>query len=785
VWLAEKGSELRVFKFATDGFHLRALQREVTVFRVLQKALSKTPPWGIEIFGWNFEQEPFCIESEYAGSDLLRWSSSEEFLSMSTRERVHLAASVADAVAVAHSLSILHNDLKPTNILIAQRRQDDPADTERQRWQVKVIDFGVASLFDTQRLQEMDITDYGDDASDDNGRTSPVGTAVYRAPELHTGAPPTQQADVYSLGLLLYQIMTGDFLQPLAPGWEARIADALLRMDIAQAAEVDPALRLSSASELASRLRNLDDRRLKRQQAEAERLRAERNEELLTRARLRRPWVILAASILIVALCISWNLSRIAVRQRKLAEARSATISAMYEFVAQDFLGQSNPYLSAPGPAHGPQETLLEAIHTALPKIDSRFSTSPEIAGRLHVTVADAFKSRTQYVEADQEYLIAEQRFRLAEGPLSENAILTEFKRENAQLSSRLPGAVAAAQEEFKTQQALVAKLSKPSAELKAWNALIQASFIGFGERPQDALPILSEALRNAQATPGLDPALITTMKARICGLYVRLQDGPHLEQASRELREELAKRNGPDSPTLVLLDMYLQEALYLEGRYSDTIAMGQQNYTRFSRILGPQHELTLATLANRAGAEGELGDYEAALRDDLQLYTAERSNPSGRRLEQGSLADAAMYECHAGHFQSGIEHARQVIRESGSGPLAQPMFAEGARFTLAECLISKQQSEPDGSKTTELHEADRLLANFHLDQTDQMSGGTDYATWLNVARARLAFLQGDGQTARLLAAKELPALTQPGASLYERKAVEQLLAVLNQHSPI
>ena len=785
VWMAEMGGKVRVFKFATDGIRLRALQREVTIFRVLKTALSILPQWAIQLHSWNFEAEPFCIESEYGGPDLLRWSTSEEFLSMSMDDRIQLASSVADAVAVAHSLNILHNDLKPTNILIPERTQSDPADTGSCRWQVKIIDFGVASLFDTQRLQEMDITDYGADASDERSGVAPVGTAAYRAPELHNGGPPTQQADIYSLGLLTYQIITGDFFQTLSPGWEARITDPLLRMDIALAAEVDPALRLSSASELASRLHSLEDRRSKRKQAETERLRTERNELLLARARLRRPWIVLAASILVVALIISWNLSRIAVRQRTLAEAQSATTSAMYEFVAQDLLGQSNPYVTTPGPAHAPQETLVEAIRSALPKIDARFSTSPEIAGRLHVTVADAFKSRTQYVEADKEYLIAEQRFRLAEGPLSENAILTEFKRENAELSSRLPGSVAAAQDQYKAERALLAKLSRPSAELRAWDALIKASFIGLGERPQDALPILSEALRTADATPGFDPALITTMKARVCGLYVRLQDGPHLEQASRELREELAKRNGADSPTLVLFDMYLQEAMYLEGRYRDTVAMGQQNYAHFSKILGPQHELTLATLANRAAAEGELGDYEAAIKDDLQLYDSERSNPSGRRLEQGSLADAAMYECHAGHFQAGIEHARQVIRESGSGPLAQPVFAEGSRFTLAECLISRQQSTPTSAKATELKEADGLLANFSPAHTDQISGGTDYAVWVNVARARLAFLRGDAHTARLLAAKALPDLTKPGASLYERRAVEELMGVLNKNPSI
>jgi len=55
--------------------------------------------------------------------------------------------------------------------------------------------------------------------------------------------------------VMLYQLMMGDFRKPLAPGWEAEIEDPLLREDIAEAACGDPAKRLSSAADLAERIR--------------------------------------------------------------------------------------------------------------------------------------------------------------------------------------------------------------------------------------------------------------------------------------------------------------------------------------------------------------------------------------------------------------------------------------------------------------------------------------------------------------------------------------------------
>ena len=85
---------------------------------------------------------------------------------------------------------------------------------------------------------------------------------MYLAPEVLAGQSPSAAADVYALGVMLYQLMVGDFRKPLAPGWEAEIKDPLLREDIADAACGDPAKRLNSAADLVERLLTLDERRI-------------------------------------------------------------------------------------------------------------------------------------------------------------------------------------------------------------------------------------------------------------------------------------------------------------------------------------------------------------------------------------------------------------------------------------------------------------------------------------------------------------------------------------------
>lgn len=294
VWLAEheKTREPRVFKFAPDAISLRGLEREVTVARLLWESLGHRREF-VRVLEWNFESAPYFLESEYAGPNLAEWSQATGALArMSLDARVGLLVRIAEAVHAAHELGILHKDLKPGNILITT--QDDGLP------QVRIADFGSASLLAPARLGTFGITNLGftDTAAVGSALT---GTAMYVAPEVLGGQSPTAASDVYALGVLLYQLAAGDFRRPLAPGWESEIGDALIQEDIAAAACGDAARRLSSAGELAARLLDLPRRRARR---EAERI-AGQHASLTERRRAirhaRRPWLILAAASFVAA----------------------------------------------------------------------------------------------------------------------------------------------------------------------------------------------------------------------------------------------------------------------------------------------------------------------------------------------------------------------------------------------------------------------------------------------------------------------------------------------------
>ncbi len=125
---------------------------------------------------------------------------------LSADECAHLAGDLAAGLAAAHAAGIVHRDVKPSNVLLAPAAQPD------RPFQAKLADFGVASLLDGARL------------------TSPgtvVGTAVYLSPEQLRGAAASPAADVYALGLVLLETLTGKRAFPEASGISAVLARLL------------------------------------------------------------------------------------------------------------------------------------------------------------------------------------------------------------------------------------------------------------------------------------------------------------------------------------------------------------------------------------------------------------------------------------------------------------------------------------------------------------------------------------------------------------------------------
>lgn len=316
VWLAKNARthDLRVFKFATNLARLKALRREVTVFRFLRESLGDRPEF-TRILEWNFDTDPYFVESEYGGQNLAEWAEGQGGLRMiPLKVRLQIFVRIAQAVATAHNAGVLHKDLKPANVLV-------PPSAEREV-KIKLVDFGSASLLEPERLKELGITNMGLTQTGDLGRPL-TGTLMYMAPEVFCGQPPTAASDVYALGVMLYQFVIGDFRKPLSPGWENGVQNPLLRDDIAQSVCGDPAQRLGGPAQLAGRILSLDDRRREFQRQEEEREHKLLVEQRRAKIRARLPWVALACVVVLAASSVLAIL-----RSRRQSPAPSPTVKS-------------------------------------------------------------------------------------------------------------------------------------------------------------------------------------------------------------------------------------------------------------------------------------------------------------------------------------------------------------------------------------------------------------------------------------------------------------------------
>ena len=147
-----------------------------------QAAANLQSPYIVNIYDWGFEQtsKTYYIVMEYVRGTDLKTAITQRG-AINQRKVAEIGAQVAAALGVAHSYDIIHRDIKPQNIMV---QPDGNA---------KVMDFGIA------RANSANLTQTG----------SVLGTAYYVSPEQAQGKELTSATDIYSLGVVLYEAVTG------------------------------------------------------------------------------------------------------------------------------------------------------------------------------------------------------------------------------------------------------------------------------------------------------------------------------------------------------------------------------------------------------------------------------------------------------------------------------------------------------------------------------------------------------------------------------------------------
>ncbi|MCA8900334.1 MAG: winged helix-turn-helix domain-containing protein [Hyphomonas sp.] len=381
VWAAShaKTGEQRVFKFARDGEALTSLKREVTIQRLLY-ASGKDGAATTRIMDWNFSDPPFFIECEHGGSNLKDWLEQDGRIErMPLSERIGLVARIARAVDQFHQVGILHKDLKPTNILVSGNGAD-----------VRLIDFGSGTVLERERLEAAGLTPMG--LTQDPENSSRFATAGYIAPELVKGQASSVRSDIYALGLIAWQVLSGEIGAALTTDWDTRIDDPLLTADILAATHPDPEQRMASAGLLAERLETLDERRSKAEEDTREAERLQKADAALRRARARRPWLVATMGLLLLGIASSSAFAFQANQARKTAERQSARAVAANSFLTELVVSANPNSLGHPGDSQ-----LQAAIDRSYEKVSDQFSGDPLTQIDLMESLLDLFAGLGDY----------------------------------------------------------------------------------------------------------------------------------------------------------------------------------------------------------------------------------------------------------------------------------------------------------------------------------------------------------------------------------------------------
>ncbi len=243
VWLAEDGSlnrqvaiKILADRYTQDEGFVERFRREATA------AAGLNHPNIVAIYDRGQAEGTYYIAMEYVDGPTLK----EEITArapLPEADAITYAQQALQALEFAHRRGVIHRDVKPHNMMITPEGM------------LKMTDFGIARAANTVEMTEVG---------------SIVGTAQYLSPEQARGQPVGPQSDIYSMGIVLYEMVTGELPfnggsaveiamkqvndPPPPPTRKNRLLSPALEQVIMRALAKDPALRFRSAREMADEL---------------------------------------------------------------------------------------------------------------------------------------------------------------------------------------------------------------------------------------------------------------------------------------------------------------------------------------------------------------------------------------------------------------------------------------------------------------------------------------------------------------------------------------------------
>jgi eukaryotic-like serine/threonine-protein kinase len=644
---------------------------------------------------------PYVVMEAVFGEPIDAWCDRRR---MSIPERLELFRTVCAAVSAAHASLVVHRDLKPGNILVTEEGAP------------KLLDFGIAKLLE------------GDAAEDPTRTASRLLTPAYASPEQLRGEPVTTASDVYSLGVLLHELLTGQRPDRAAAEPE-RPSAVVARLAPAMAAAV-AAARQCSPGELARRLsgdldnivqkalRAAPERRYGSVEQLAEDLRrhlvslpvAARPDTLAYRTGkfLRRHRAAVAAGLAFATLALVLG-GAVAIQAARAARERDKAEETL-AFLVDLFA------VSDPGEARGRDLSARELLDRGAARVDRELRGQPVVRAALLDALGRVYLRLGLYERAGPLLATA-----LA---LRQQALGAEHP-DVAESWTRL-GDLWQAQDEYDRAEAAYRKALALREQLfGAEHPAVAASLDSLADVLSDrgdyraALPLLRRALALREKRFGPESLEVAASRN---SLGLLLHERGQTAAALPLYREALAVRRrllGPDHPDVAMTLNNLAALLQARGELAAAEPLLRQALAINRKALGDRHAtvgINLQNLAMLRNARGAPHEAEALLKEALEIH---RQAVGGESSDVATvLHDLGLVQARAGETaaaEGSFRAALQLYREKlspGHPYVAHPLVelgrlllargeAAAAEPLLAEALAIRRRGLPAPSART------------------------------------------------------------------------------------
>jgi eukaryotic-like serine/threonine-protein kinase len=682
VWLAEQEEPVRrrvALKLVKAGMNTREV---IARFESERQALALMDhPAIAKVFdaGSTPRGAPYFVMEYVAGIPITDYCDNNR---LSIRQRLELFIQVCEGVQHAHQKAIIHRDLKPSNILVIE---------VDGRAAPKIIDFGVAKALTQKLIEDTMFTRVG----------AIVGTPVYMSPEQADSSTEDidTRADVYSLGVMLYELLAG-----VAPLELRRIAFVELLRRLREEEPAKPSARIralnhDAAVELARKrqteplalakqirgdldliaLKALDKDRSRRYGSPSDLaadIRRYLSDEAVLAAppsavyrarkfarRYRAGLTVVAGFVLVLLLGAGvsiWQSVR-ATRQRDRADTEAAVAQAVNDFLQNDLLAQASANKQA-GPAVKPDPDLKvrTALDRAAVRIAGKFDRQPEVEAAIRDTIGQTYIDLGLYPEAQKQLERALDLHRRVLGAGNPRTLKT---------ISRL-GRIAYLQGDDKQAARLYSQIlaiqrrvlgPEHPDTLDSMNNLGSAYF-SQGDYTQ-AEPMINQALEMRRRVLGPEhPDTLDSMND-LAGVYTSQGKYAQAETLLNQTLDVMRRVLGSEHPETLSVMNNLANVYEERGKYAQAEALLGRTAEIQRRVLGPEHPYTLDALDSLADVYYEQGKYaQAAALLKQTLQARRRVGRPGNSDTLDTLSSIASMYQRQGNYALAAANAEQVL---------------------------------------------------------------------------------------------------------------------------